>query len=138
MGFPSSFSANRTFLRTQFSQSQRYKRGPCPVEKGNLRVSLSLSLSFTQITCNNEHQWCQIFTKRKETFVVIHLCSIPPFTVFWCVRIQSRLIVFQHSLEPRQQDTGAVFALRSGRTSTTCPSRNLLSVSRAMNIFQST
>ena len=62
-GFPSSFSAFRTILRTLFSKFQRHKRRyPFLVEEGNLWVSLSLSLSFTQITCNNEHQCCQIVT----------------------------------------------------------------------------
>ena len=39
--------------------------------------SLSLSLSFTQITCNNEHQCCQVITEWKKLFVVAHVCSIP-------------------------------------------------------------
>ena len=55
------------------------------------RELVSLSLRFTQITCNNEHQCCQIIIQEKDTFVVIHLCSISPFSVFWCVRIQHRL-----------------------------------------------
>ena len=72
---------------------------------------------------------------------MIHLCGIPLVSVF-LVRSDPKpshlLLVFQHSLEVRQQDTGFVFAIRSGRTSATCPSRNLSSVSRAMKIVQST
>ena len=55
------------------------------------RELVSLSLGFCQITCDNEHQCYQVVAEWKETFVLIHLCSIPPFSVFWCVRIQNCL-----------------------------------------------
>ena len=48
----------------------------------------SLSLGFTQITCDNV--FCRV-AEWKATFVVTHLCSIPPISVLWCVPIQSPL-----------------------------------------------
>ena len=83
------------------------------------------TLSFTLTTYNNEHQCCQVVTEWKKLFVVTHLSGIPPFSDRWCVRIQ---YVYTSCLflEPRRQDTGLIFGLRSGRTSATCASRNSL------------
>ena len=60
--FPSSFSAYRTLLRTLFLQLQKCERGYAFPRRDMELVSLSLSLSFTQITCNNEHECCQVIT----------------------------------------------------------------------------
>ena len=52
-------------------------------------VSPSLSLGFTQTTCDNEHQCCQIITEWKEPFMVAHLCGVPLVLGLWCVQIQN-------------------------------------------------
>ena len=76
----------------------------------------SLSLSFTQITCNNE-QVLSGYPRMDRAYMVTHLCSIPLFSWFPArsgLKPSHFLFVFQHSLEPRRQDTGLIFALRLG------------------------
>ena len=68
-----------------------------------------------------------------ESREVAHLSSIPPFSGRWCVRIQSRLTsCLSFSVLLSHVAKILFFALHSGRTLATCPSRNPLSVSRAM------
>ena len=76
-------------------------------EKRNL--SISLSLGFTQITCNSEHQCCQVITEWEKPFVVGHMCGVPIVSGPVLTRIQGCLgsdFVFQYFLGSRQRDTG--------------------------------
>ena len=132
-------SPHLCFFSLLASSTQVHLRQQAPVTVCK-RFGLSLSLSFTQITCNNEHQCCQVITERKETFLVAHLCSIPPFSGCWCVWIQSRLTSCQSFSipEPRRQHTGLFFAPHSGRTTVACPSRHPSSVSSAVKTCRST
>ena len=43
----------------------------------------------TQITCNNEHQRCQIIAEWTEIFKVAHLCDVPIVPGLMGVRIQN-------------------------------------------------
>ena len=85
---PSNFSAYKIKPEMLSSLLQRCKQ--CfqfLMRKGTCK---SLSLGFTQITCDSRHQCCQVLAERNKTLVVIHLCRIPTFLGFSCVRIQSR------------------------------------------------
>ena len=44
---------------------------------------MGLSLGFTQISCNNDHQYCQICNEWKELFMVAHLCGVPLVQGLW-------------------------------------------------------
>ena len=90
-------------------------------------VSLSLSLGFTQITCDTKHQCYQVVAEWKETFVVIHVCSISLFSVsgVFGSKAVSPLVSRSAFPEPHRQDTDFVFVLRSWTTSASCPSKRL-------------
>ena len=42
-----------------------------------------------QITCDNEHQCCQIINEWEELYMVAQLCGVPLVPCLWCVRIQN-------------------------------------------------
>ena len=65
-----------------------------------------------------------------STFLGFLVCSDP--------QPSHLLLVFQHSLGPRRQDTDFVFVLRWWKTSANCPSKRLSSAAKTVKTCRST